>query len=56
MCTCYEHLRKPQDPNKKQSFDRLQGYFRALEQGKTNEYHDLQDKRKKIKKERKNVR
>jgi len=43
--TTEEILHKPDDPDKKQVFKRLQSYFRADEQGKLKEYHDKREKR-----------
>ena len=34
--TCYENMRKK---NKTDNYDRLQSYFQAIEQDKTDEYH-----------------
>ena len=47
MTTCYEYLR--QGKKKDDTFNRLQGYFFHLEKGELNKYHDIQDKRKKKK-------
>jgi len=41
--TCYEHLRKPEKDIK--DFERLQGYFRAIEEDKIDEYHKKHGRR-----------
>ena len=37
--TCYEHLRKLKDQDKKETFKRLQSYFNAVDQNNVEEYH-----------------
>lgn len=43
--TCFEYIRKKLDEEEKQEknkvFDKLTNYFRAVDDGKTDEYHRL---------------
>ena len=39
MTTCYEYIRKQQHQNK-EVFNRLENYFKAIEEDKVEEYHD----------------
>lgn len=49
--TCSERLRKRTEKNN-ETFHRLTGYFRALEDNKLEEYHNRQDKKKKYRRQR----
>ena len=46
MTTCYEYIRKQTDQDKKM-FNRLDGYFKALEDNKLVEYHNQHNRKEK---------
>jgi len=45
MSTCYEHLRKDKTF---EDYKRLSEYFNAIDEGKTDEYHDKHNRRLEI--------
>ena len=49
--TCYEHLRKNNNQDK-ETFNKLQSYFHALENDKLDEYHDRREQRKQYRKDK----
>ena len=52
MTTCYEKLRKKMDS--KGDYKRLESYFRALDTGDLDQYHDEREKRKEMRRDNKN--